>query len=118
MNMNNKRNQYDIIYKALKVAEEICSGFAIATIELFNRRGSFRFRLTGGRVRVKFKPLCKRRAKKRRPGKRMRPKRRTLIVGKVIIPEWTALSKTVSSLRDVEQNITRYNKKLKKTIRK
>ena len=94
------------------------SGLAIVTIELFSRGDSFRFRLIGGRVRVKFKPLCKRRAKKRRPGKRMRPKRRTLIVGKVIIPEWTALSKKVTSLRDIRKNITRYNKKLKKTIRK
>ena len=117
MNMNNKRNQYDIIYKALKASEEMTFGLVITTIELSNRRGSFRFRLIGGRVRVKFKPLC-RRAKKRRPGERVQPRRKTLIVGKVIIPEWTALSKTASSLREVEQNITRYNKTLKKTIRK
>lgn len=116
--MSSRYNLYDAIYNNLKIAEKKFLGRVMPGFELTNRRGSFMFRLIGGRVRVKFKPLCKQRMKRRRPGERIRPKRMTLIVGKVIIPGWTALSKRASSLRDVENHITRYNKKLKKTNRK
>lgn len=108
--MSNKIN----FYAAMR--ELLSSYSGIATFMLYNDKATFMFRLKDGKVKVKFTPAFKR-AKKRRPGKRMRPKRRTLIVGKVIIPEWTALSKTASSLRDIENSIKRYNKKLKKTNR-
>ena len=114
--MNNQNDLYDATYRALKSASGMCTGNVVVIIELSNGRGSFKFRLKDGKVTVKFTPVLKR-VKKRRPGERMRPKRRKLIVGKVIIPEWTALSKTASSLRDIENSITRYNKKLKKTNR-
>ena len=101
-------------YTAMR--ELLSSYCGIATFVLYNDKATFMFRLTDGKVKVKFTPAFKR-TKKRRPGERIRPKRRTLIVDKVIIPEWIALSKTASSLRDIEKSITRYNKKLKKTNR-
>lgn len=88
-------------------------GNAIATFMLYNDKETIMFRLIDGKVKVKFTPAFKR-TKKRRPGKKTHTKRRTLIVGKVIVPKWPALSKTASSLRDIENSITRYNKKTKK----
>ena len=114
--MSNQHELYDATYRALKSASGMCTGNVVVIIELSNDRGTFKFRIKDGKVKVKFTPAFKR-TKKRRPGERLRPKRRTLIVGKVIIPEWTTLSKTASSLRDIENSITRYNKKLKKTNR-
>ena len=108
--MSNQINFYAAMHEVLS------SYGGIATFMLYNDKETLMFRLKDGKVKVKFTPAFKR-TKKRRPDKRMRPKRRRLIVGKVIIPEWTELSKTASSLRDIENSITRYNKKLKKTNR-
>lgn len=111
--MNNQHELYVDWYNNLRGIEELFNYRDKAAIALCNSRGTFMFRLIRGVVRVKFAPVLKR-TKKRRPGERMRPKRKTLIVGKVIIPEWTALSKTASSLRDIENSLKRYNKTLKK----
>ena len=93
---------------------EILSSYCgIATFMLYNDKETIMFRLKDGKVKVKFTPVLKR-AKKRRPGKRMSPKRKKLIVGKVIYTEWAPLNKKISSLRDLENYLTRYNKKLKK----
>lgn len=108
--MSNQITFYDAMHEVLS------SYGGIATFMLYNDKETYMFRLKDGKVKVKFTPAFKR-TKKRRPGERMRPKRRRLIVGKVIISEWTALSKTASSLRDIENSIKRYNKKLKKTNR-
>ena len=105
--MSNQINFYTAMHEVLS------SYGGIATFMLYNDKETIMFRLKDGKVKVKFTPAFKR-TKKRRPGKRMRPKRRMLIVGKVIIPEWTALSKTASSLRDIKNSLTRYNKTLKK----
>lgn len=114
--MNNQHELYDATYRALKSASGMCTGNVVVIIELSNDRGSFKFRLKDGKVKIKFTPVLKR-AKKRRPGKRMRPKRKKLIVGKVIFTEWAPLDKKISSLRELENYLTRYNKKLKKTNR-
>ena len=111
--MSNDRIEYVEAYNALREVEEYFGYRNKAAIGLCNSRGTFMFRLIAGRVRVKFEPVL-RRAKKRRPGERKSPKRRTLIVGKFIVPEWPALSKKTTSLRDLENYLIRYNKKLKK----
>ena len=115
-NMNNQHELYDATYRALESASNMCTGNVVVIIELSNDRGSFKFRLKDGKVTVKFTPLLKR-TKKRRPGKRMSPKRKKLIVSKVIFTEWAPLNKKISSLRDLENYLIRYNKKLKKTNR-
>ena len=114
--MSNQHELYDATYRALKSASGMCTGNVVVIIELSNDRGSFKFRLKGGKMTVKFTPVLKR-VKKRRPGERMHHKRRTLIVGKVIYTEWAPLNKKISSLRELENYLTRYNKKLKKTNR-
>ena len=101
-------------YAAMR--ELLSSYNGIATFMLYNDKETFMFRLKDGKVKVKFTPAFKR-TKKRRPGERMHHKRRTLIVGKVIVTEWAPLNKRISSLRDLENYLTRYNKKLKKTNR-
>lgn len=114
--MSNQYSLYDDWYYNLRGVEELFDYRDKAAIGLSTSRGTFMFRLIGGRVRVQFAPVL-RRAKKRRPGKRMRPKRKKLIVGKVIFTEWAPLDKKISSLRELENYLTRYNKKLKKTNR-
>lgn len=114
--MNNQHELYDATYRALKSASGMCTGNVVVIIELSNDRGTFKFRLKDGKVTVKFTPVLKR-VKKRRPGERIHHKRRTLIVGKVIYTEWAPLNKKLASLRDLENYLTRYNKKLKKTNR-
>lgn len=111
--MSNQHELYDATYRALKSASGMCTGNVVVIIELSNDRGSFKFRLKEGKMTVKFTPVLKR-VKKRRPGERMHHKRRTLIVGKIIYAEWAPLNKKISSLRDLENYLTRYNKKLKK----
>lgn len=110
--MSNQHELYDATYRALKSANDMCIGNVVVILELSNDRGTFKFCLKAGKVKIKFTPLLKR-EKKRRPGKRMRPKRKKLIVGKVIFTEWAPLNKKISSLRDLENYLTRYNKKLK-----
>lgn len=107
--MNNQDYLYDAIYRTLKSASGKFTGNVVMIKELSNDRGSFKFRLKDGKVTVKFTPVLKR-EKKRRPGKRMSPKRKKLIVGKVIFTEWAPLNKKTSSLRDLENYLTRYNK--------
>lgn len=114
--MNNQHELYDATYRALKSASGMCTGNVVVIIELSNDRGSFKFRLKDGKMTVKFTPVLKR-TKKRRPGERIHHKRRILIVGKVIFTEWAPLNKKIASLRDLENYLTRYNKKLKKTNR-
>ena len=114
--MNNQHDLYDATYRALKSASGMCTGNVVVIIELSNDRGTFKFRLKDGKVTVKFTPVLKR-VKKRRPGERIRPKRRKLIDGKVIITEWVPLNKKIPTIRDLENYLTRYNKKLKKTNR-
>lgn len=114
--MNNQHELYVDWYNNLRGIEELFNYRDKAAIGLCNSRGTFMFRLIRGIVRVKFAPVLKR-VKKRRPGERMHHKRRTLIVGKVIYTEWAPLNKKISSLRDLENYLTRYNKKLKKTNR-
>lgn len=114
--MNNQHELYDATYRALKSASGMCTGNVVVIIELSNDRGSFKFRLKEGKMTVKFTPLHKR-VKKRRLGKRKSPKRKKSIVGKVIYTEWAPLNKKIASLRDLENYLTRYNKKLKKTNR-
>lgn len=111
--MSNKISFHDAMRELLSSYSGKANGNAIATFMLYNDKDTFMFRLKDGKVKVKYTPTFKR-TKKRRPGERMRPKRRRLVVGKVIIPEWTALSKTASSLRDIENSLKRYNKTLKK----
>ena len=114
--MSNQDYLYDAIYRTLKSASCKFTGNVVMIKELSNDRGSFKFRLKDGKVTVKFTPVLKR-EKKRRPGKRISPKRKKSIVGKVIFTEWAPLNKKISSLRDLENYLTRYNKKLKKTNR-
>lgn len=111
--MNNQHDLYGSTYRALKSASDMCIGNVVVILELSNDRGTFKFRLIGGKVKIKFMPVLKR-TKKRRPGERMRPKRKKSIVGKVIYTEWAPLNKKIASLRDLENYLTRYNKKLKK----
>lgn len=105
--MSNKINFY------AAMCELLSSYSGIAIFMLYNDKETIMFRLKDGKVTVKFTPVLKR-VKKRRPGERMHHKRRTLIVGKVIYTEWTPLNKKVTSVRDLENYLTRYNKKLKK----
>ena len=114
--MNNQHDLYDSTYRALKSASDMCIGNVVVILELSNDRGKFKFCLKAGKVKIKFTPLLKR-VKKRRPGKRKSPKRKKSIVGKVIYTEWAPLNKKISTLRDLENYLIRYNKKLKKTNR-
>ena len=114
--MSNQHELYDATYRALKSASDMCIGNVVVILELSNDRGTFKFCLKAGKVKIKFTPLLKR-VKRRRLGKRKSPKRKKSIVGKVIYTEWAPLNKKISSLRDLENYLIRYNKKLKKTNR-